>query len=180
MKNVFKILGLVSVLLLTSCNSDPSLQQYFVDHQGDNDFIAVDIPSSLLDKDNIELNAEEQEALESVKKVNFLGLQLNEENKNRFEKERVAINKILNSDKYETLMKFGSNGTNAVLKYTGDDDDIDEVIVFATDQKRGLALVRVLGDNMRPEKMAKLARSVEEGKLDLEAFKKLGETIDID
>lgn len=180
MKNIFKILGLASVLFFVSCNSGPSLQEYFVDHQGDADFVAVDIPSSLLDKDNIQLNAEEKEALESIKKVNFLALPLNEENKSRYEKESGDIAKILNNEKYETLMKFGSNGTNIVLKYTGADDDIDEVIIFATDQKRGLALARVLGDNMRPEKMAKLAQSVEKGRLDLEAFRKIGETIDID
>ncbi|GAA4272370.1 DUF4252 domain-containing protein [Aquimarina gracilis] len=180
MKNIFKILGLVTVLLFASCNSGPSLQEYFVDHQGDVDFVAVDIPSSLLNKDSIELNNEEKEALESVKKVNFLALPLNEKNKSRFEKESEDIAKILNNEKYETLMKFGSNGTNAVLKYTGADDDIDEVIIFATDQKKGLALIRVLGDNMRPEKMAKLAQSVEKGRLDFEAFRKIGETIDID
>ncbi len=180
MKNVFKIIGVATILLFASCNSGQSLQEYFVDHQGDVDFVAVDVPSSLLDKENIELNAEEKEALESIKKVNFLALPLNEENKARFEKESADIKQILGSDEYETLMKFGSNGTNIVLKYTGDDDDIDEVIVFATDQKKGLALIRVLGDNMRPEKMAKLARSVEKGKIDLEAFRKIGETIDID
>ncbi len=180
MKNVFKILGIICVSLAMSCNSEPSLQKYFVDHQGDVDFIAVDVPSSLLDKENIELTQEEQEALESIKKVNFLALPLNKENKVRFDEESSRIAKILNSDKYETLMRFGSNGTNAVLKYQGDDDDIDEVIVFATDQDRGLALIRVLGDNMRPEKMAKLMKSVENGKIDLEAFENIAKTIDID
>ena len=180
MKNVVKVLSLLGVLLFASCSGEQSLQKYFVDHQQDNDFIAVDIPSSLLDKENVELNAEEKEALESIKKVNFLALPLNEENKARFEKESVTINKILSSDKYETLMKFGSNGTNAVLKYQGEEDNIDEVIVFATDKKRGLALVRVLGDDMRPEKMAKLMKSVEKGRIDLEAFKNIGESFDID
>ncbi len=180
MKKVFRILALASVVVFASCNSDTSLQQYFVDHQNDNEFIAVDIPSSLLDKDGIELSKDEQEALESIKKVNFLALPLKEGTKARFEKESADIAKILNTDKYETLMKFGSNGTNAVLKYQGEDNDIDEVIVFATDQKKGLALVRVLGDNMRPEKMVKLMKSVEKGNIDMEAFRKIGETIDID
>ncbi|GAA4278262.1 DUF4252 domain-containing protein [Aquimarina mytili] len=179
MKNVFKTLSLIGVLLLASCNDNASLQRYFVDHQEDNDFIAVDVPSSLLDKESINLDEEELEALESIKKVNFLALPLNSDTETKFNEESAAIAKILNSDKYETLMRFGTNGTKAVLKYQGDDDDIDEVIVFATDQKKGLALVRVLGDNMRPEKMAKLMKSVERGKIDLEAFKKIGETIDV-
>ncbi len=179
MKNVFKILSLIAVLLVTSCNDSASLQRYFVDHQEDNDFIAVDVPSSLLDKERIHLNEEELEALESIKKVNFLALPLSDKTEAKFNKESIAIAKILNSDKYETLMRFGTNGTKAVLKYQGEDDDIDEVIVFATDQEKGLALVRVLGDNMNPKKMAKLMQSVEKGKVDLDAFKKLGETINI-
>ncbi|MBP2832959.1 DUF4252 domain-containing protein [Aquimarina sp. U1-2] len=179
MKIIFKILGTLSMFLCFSCNTSTSLQQYFVDHQGDEDFIAVDVPSSLLDKEKMTLNAEEKEALESIKKVNFLALPLTEKKKERYEAESNAINTILSAEKYETLMKFGSNGTNVVLKYTGDEDDIDEVIVFATDKKKGLALVRILGDNMRPEKMAQLARSVEKGKIDLEAFRKIGESIDI-
>ncbi len=177
MKNVFKILGIVGVLLFVSCNSEPSLQKYFVDHQGDVDFIAVDVPSSLLDKETVKLNEEEKEALESIKKVNFLALPLNDSNETRFDEESVTIDKILSSDKYETLIRFGSNGAKVVLKYQGEEDDIDEVIVFATDQKRGLALIRILGDNMKPEKMVKLAQSFEKGRIDLDAFKMIGETI---
>ncbi|MEW7290732.1 DUF4252 domain-containing protein [Aquimarina sp. 2304DJ70-9] len=179
MKNVFSILGLAVVLLFASCSSEPSLQKYFVDHQEDVDFIAVDVPSSLLDKKTMELNKEEIEALESIKKVNFLALPLNDDTKVKFDQESSAIAKILNSDRYETLLRFGSNGAKAVLKYQGDDDDIDEVIVFATHQERGLALVRVLGDNMRPEKMVKLMESVEKGKIDLKAFEDIARTIEI-
>lgn len=180
MKNVFKIIGILCIALLMSCNSDPSLQKYFVDHQGDADFIAVDVPSSLLDKKTIELSKEEQEAIESIKKVNFLALKLNDDNQVRYDKEREVIKKILDSDKYETLMRFGSNGTSAVLKYQGEDDDIDEVIVFATNHDKGLALVRVLGDNMKPEKMAILMQSIEKGKIDLGAFKEIANKIDFD
>ncbi len=180
MKNIANILSLIGILLLTSCNNDPSLQKYFVDHQEDNDFIAVDVPSSLLDKKHIELDTEEIEALESIKKVNFLALPLTDKTKAKFDTESATIHKILSSDTYETLMRFGSNGTKAVLKYQGEENDIDEVIVFATDQKRGLALVRVLGDNMKPEKIVKLMESVDKGKIDLEAFKKIAGAIDMD
>ncbi|AXT59026.1 DUF4252 domain-containing protein [Aquimarina sp. AD10] len=178
MKNVFKTLGLVGLLAFASCNSDQTLQEYFVNHQDDNDFIAVDVPTSLLDKDEIELSADEKETLESIKKVNFLALKLNDDLRGKFDKETAAIGKILSSDKYETLMKFGSNGTKVELKFQGDEDKIDEVIVFANDQEKGLALIRVLGDNMKPANIAKLAKSME--KMDLSAFKQIAETIDID
>ncbi|WP_226294392.1 DUF4252 domain-containing protein [Aquimarina algicola] len=180
MKHIFKLFSVIVAIFLVSCNSEPTLQEYFVNHQDDKDFIAVDIPSSLLDKGKIDLNEEETAALESIKKINFLALRINDNNKNRFEEEKTVIKKILDKDQYETLMKFGSNGVKAVLKFQGEEDDIDEVIVFASDREEGLALVRVLGDNMRPEKILKLAKSVEEGKIDIEAFKDIAKTIDFD
>ncbi|RZS93503.1 DUF4252 domain-containing protein [Aquimarina brevivitae] len=179
MKYITKILALLCLsIVVLSCNNEPSLQQYYVDHQNDQDFIAVDIPSSLLNKDKVELSKDEKEALESIKKVNFLAIPLNENNKNRIAEESEAINKILSAEKYQTLMRFGSNGMRAVLKYQGEDDDIDEVIVFATDQEKGLALVRLLGDNMRPEKMAMLMKSVEKGNVNLSAFESIAKSFD--
>ncbi|GGX30464.1 DUF4252 domain-containing protein [Aquimarina muelleri] len=180
MKNVYRVLGILSIILLMSCNREPSLQKYFVDHQGDNDFIAVDVPSSLLSTETIQLDKEEKEALESVKKINFLALPLKQSNQDKFEKESTTIKNILDSDTYETLVRFGSNGIKGVLKYEGEEDDIDEIIIFATDQKKGLALIRVLGDNMRPEKMAMLMKSVEKGKINLDAFKSIADSIDFD
>ena len=179
MKTLIQIIAAICFsLAVTSCNSEPSLQQYFVDRQNDNEFIAVDLPSSLLDKEKIELSKDEKEALESIKKVNFLALPLNSSNEAKMAKESEEITKIVSSEKYETLMRFGSNGMSAVLKYQGDDDDIDEVIVFATHQEKGLALVRLLGDNMRPEKMASLMRSVEKGNLDLSALEQIAKTFE--
>ena len=179
MKTLIQIIAAICFsFAVTSCSNEPSLQQYFVDHQNDNEFIAIDLPSSLLDKEKIELSKDEKEALESIKKVNFLALPLNSSNEAKMAKESEEITKILSSEKYETLMRFGSNGMSAVLKYQGDDDDIDEVIVFATHQEKGLALVRLLGNNMRPEKMASLMRSVEKGNLDLSAFEQIAKTFE--
>ncbi len=163
-----------------SCNNGTSLQRYFVDHQGDSDFVAVDLATSLLDTDKVEFSKEEREALESIKKVNFLALPLKDKTKARYEEEKTAINTILNSDKYETLMRFGSNGTKAVLKFQGDEDNIDEMIVFASNKERGLALVRVLGDDMKPENVAKLMNAIDKGDVDMDAFKNIIGNIDID
>lgn len=169
------------ISLLISCNREPSLQKYFVDHQDDTNFISVDVPSSLLINETLTLNEEEKEALKSVKKVNLLLLPVkSDELQSAYEKELANINTILQSKKYETLIRFGSNGTKVVLKSIGEEDNIDEVIVFATDQEKGLALVRILGDNMKPEKMIKLARSVEQGKLDLGGLKDIAKSINFD
>ncbi|MFL1897354.1 DUF4252 domain-containing protein [Aquimarina sp. 2-A2] len=154
-------------LLLVGCQNSQSLQTYFVDHQEDSDFISVDIPASLLNSKEIELGAEEQEALRSIKKVNVLALPYKEGTEAKYETEKQTILSILKSEQYETLMRFGSDGATVELKYVGDEDRIDEVVIFASDQKKGLAIVRVLGDDIKPEKIAKLVKSVESGKMDM-------------
>ncbi|MHA7059743.1 DUF4252 domain-containing protein [Aquimarina sp. M1] len=182
MKNIIKIVAVACTMLLISCNSEISLQKYFVDHQGDADFIAVDLATSLLDARTrkVDLSEEEREALESIKKVNFLAMPLKEENKKRFEEEKTKINTILDADKYETLMRFGSNGTKAVLKFQGEEDNIDEMIVFASHNERGLALVRVLGDDMKPENVAKLMNAIDKGNVNMGAIKDILGEINID
>ncbi|MFD2565622.1 DUF4252 domain-containing protein [Aquimarina rubra] len=182
MKNIIKIVTIACVMLLMSCNNGVSLQRYFVDHQGDADFIAVDLATSLLDARTreVQLSEEEREALESIKKVNFLAMPLKDENKARYEEEKEKINTILNANKYETLMRFGSNGTKAVLKFQGDEDNIDEMIVFASNKERGLALVRVLGDDMKPENIAKLMDAIDKGNVDMGAIKDILGEVKID
>ncbi|MEW7278966.1 DUF4252 domain-containing protein [Aquimarina sp. 2201CG1-2-11] len=181
MKNIgIWIVAIIGISLSISCNNDPSLQKYFIDHQNDANFISLDLPASLIRTDAVNLNEEEKEALNSIHKVNLLLLPLkNEEMQNAYDKETNDISNILKSDTYETLIRFGSNDTKVVLKSLGE-ENIDEVVVFATDQSKGLALVRILGDNMKPEKMIKLARSVEQGRLDLGALKEIAEGISID
>ena len=61
------------------------------------------------------------------------------------------------------------------MKYTGDEDAIDELIIFASDSDRGFAVFRVLGDDMRPDQMIKLMRSVDQGDLNLSSLSGVGE-----
>ncbi len=172
MINVFRIIGVITTALFLSCNNEPSLQKYFVDHQGDSDFIAIDIPSSVLISKNQNLSPDEKRALNSIKKISLLALPQKGSNQTKVNEESKMIDTILSRDKSETLMKYGSNDVKVLLKYYGKNEDkIDEVIIFARDKEKGLALVRVLGDDMRPEKIAGLVKSIDKGKVDLSAFK---------
>ena len=56
MKSI-KILGLVlAATAFVSCASEPSLQEYYVENQQDNKFIAVDVPTSMLPQSSLYLN----------------------------------------------------------------------------------------------------------------------------
>lgn len=169
MKSIVKIISIVCVTLLVSCSGDISLQEYFVAQQEDSDFIAVDIPSSLLDLKKDDLPEKEKAALESLKKVNLLALPI-KGNEAKFETEKAKINSILKSEKYQTLMRYGSNGRNVVLNYLGEEDAVDEVVVFATDVEMGLVIARMLGNNMKPEHMVSLVKAVEKNEVDLSVF----------
>ncbi|MCB0475212.1 MAG: DUF4252 domain-containing protein [Flavobacteriaceae bacterium] len=159
MKQLLKISALLMVMLLTSCADQHSLQKYYVDNQDNADFISIDIPASVITlKDNV--SAEDQEALKSLKKMNILAFKKNDTNGAEFLSEENKVKSILKNDKYIELMKFKDKGRNVVVKYEGDDNEIDEVVVFASDKEKGFALVRVLGDNMQPAKIANLAKNI--------------------
>ena len=44
-----------------------------------------------------------------------------------------------------------------MINYQGEDDAIDEFLLLASDNDKGFALARVLGDKMQPEKIMKMA-----------------------
>jgi len=76
-------------------------------------------------------------------------------------------------------MKFGSNNKGAVLKYLGEENAINEIIVFASDDEKGFALFRLLGDKMQPGQMIKLMSSIEKGDIDASKLKSIGSLFDM-
>jgi len=174
MKTIAKFSTLVVlILVMLGCSSETSLQKYYVDKQKDNAFISLDIPSSLLSKKENSLTLEQKETLNSIKKMNLLALQNKEEKVAIYEVEKEHVTAILNDAKYKTLVKFGSNTKGATLKFTGEEDAIDELIVFASDDSKGFALIRVLGDNMEPSKIVQLMEGVHEDNFDFSFLKNI-------
>lgn len=165
------ILGAVTLL---SC-SDKSLQKYLVEKQDDDKFVKMDIAASLLQGRSSNFTQEEKDILSTIKKVNVVAYPIKEGDTTDFEKERNELKDILDQDQYKELTRIKSNNWNATLKYTGEEDAIDEVIVFASDDKRGFAVFRLSGENMRPDQMLKLMKSAERGDLDVSKLSGLGE-----
>ncbi|MCX2678537.1 DUF4252 domain-containing protein [Galbibacter sp. EGI 63066] len=164
MKNL-KLLICVAVaaVVAMSCNNKPSLQEYYVDNSQNPNFISLDIPSSIVDVSKSALDEKQKEAYESVKKLNVLAFKITEENKAEYEVEKNTVREILKDEKYEDLMIINSGKHKGVVKYLGGDDSIDEVIVFGSDDERGFALIRVLGNKMKPENMMALVEAAQKG-----------------
>lgn len=165
---------LLGAMTLISC-SDKSLQKYLVEKQDDDKFVKMDIAASLLQGRNSNFTQEEKDILSTIKKVNVVAYPIKENDTADFEKERNELKDILDQEQYKELTRIKSNNWNATLKYSGEEDAIDEVIVFASDDTRGFAVFRLLGENMRPDQMLKLMKSAERGDLDVSKLEGFGE-----
>lgn len=167
-----KILTVLSVVLLgaaTACDNKQSLQEYYVENQGSKDFVALDIPTSLMNNSE-NLNPDQQKTLETIKKINVLAIPKNAENVEKIEVEKTNIDDILKDEKYQLLMKFGSGETKMEVYFTGDDEAIDEIIVYGFNDTRGLGIARVLGEDMNPSDIINLVKSFEKGDVNIDGL----------
>ena len=174
--NVFTS-ALLVLLTLVSCNSEPSLQKYFVENTENKDFIALDVSSNILNVDKAKLSKEQTEALNSFDKMNILAFRANDKNLAQFETERAKVKAILKNPKYQELMKVGSGKDGASVSFVGTDDNIEEFVIFANRRENGFAVVRVLGENMNPNNIISLISVLKESKIDMEQLKPLQELV---
>lgn len=158
--------SLLACIMLVSCNNGESLQTYFVDNQETPDFISADIPTTIVELDQTTLTEDQKEAFNSVKRLNFLGFKLTENNQDAYAQELSKVKSILNDKKYIELMEFNDRAAKVVVKYIGDDDAADEFIVFTSSKDMGFGIVRILGNDMRPEKMATLVNAIQNADID--------------
>jgi hypothetical protein len=71
---VISFLASALSLILMSCNSEPSLQKYFVEHQEKPGFVVVDVSPSILNLDKTKLTGDQSKALASFDKMNILAI----------------------------------------------------------------------------------------------------------
>ncbi|APG59707.1 DUF4252 domain-containing protein [Christiangramia salexigens] len=163
----------IFLMVFTSCSDEMSLQEYYVNNQQDADFIALDLPADIFTNKD-ELDEEQLKTLNSVRKINFLALE-SPGNEKKFEQQKTELDQIFQNEKYQLLMKYGGDGKKAELYFTGSEEAVDELIVYAFDDSRGLGLARILGENMEPDKILKLIKSLENDDINAEGVKGLNE-----
>lgn len=162
MKSFIKIFSIVFIAVITfiSCDNNPSLQKYYVDSKENNEFISVDVPASILQLKNEDISEDVKNTLETIKKINFLALQLTDSNKELYEQEKLKVKTILKNPKYKQLMRMNMGKGSVSINYLGEEDAIDEVIIFGSDNNKGFAVVRVIGENMNPSDILKIAQEI--------------------
>jgi len=166
MKLTYLIAILVS-LFLWSCNREPSLQKYFVDNSENKDFVVLDISSTIINIDKTKLTIEQKTALESFDKMNILAYKLNKNNQAQYDKESQKVTQILKGKEYQELMKIGSGKDGASVSFVGDENHIDEFVLFAKKKENGFAVVRILGDNMDPKNIMNMISLLKSANIDI-------------
>jgi hypothetical protein len=161
MKAILKYFGAAAVLVLAACSSNQSLQEYYVDNSENPNFISLDVPTSILNLEKADLSDIQREALQSLRKLNVLAFKKTTENAAEFKVEKAKVNSILKDDEFVELMKLNSKYGKGVIKYLGDEDAIDEVIIYGSSDDKGFALIRVLGDDMNPAHILQLMQAIQ-------------------
>lgn len=174
MKHILKGLSFMLIVLLASCASQQSLQEYYVDNQENPNFISLDIPASILKMEEVELTEVQQEAVESLRKFNLLAFRKTSENVAEYKSEKAKVKEILKGDDFIELMKINSQYGKGVIKYLGEDDAIDEVIIYGDSKEQGFAIVRVLGKDMNPAHIIQLMQAIQKSDYNGEGLGEIG------
>lgn len=155
------------VVAFTSCNQGLTLQTYYVDNELKPGFASFDVPASFINVENVEMTDEQREAYESVDKLNVLTYLENDTNAESYKLELEKVKTILKNPKYEELMR-GGNTTDGkfVVKFLGDIENIEELIVFGSANDKGFMIARILGDDMNAGKLMSLTSVLDKAKIE--------------
>ncbi|SHH44022.1 protein of unknown function [Winogradskyella jejuensis] len=150
------------ITAFSSCNNGPTLQTYYVDNELKPGFTTFDAPTSLINVDKVELTEQQERAYKSVDKLNALIFQIDENNKEQYKVELEKIKTILKNPKYEELMRGGNTADGKfIVKFLGDVESIDELIVLGNANDKGFAVIRILGDDMNANDLLSLRTALD-------------------
>ncbi|SCY66320.1 DUF4252 domain-containing protein [Flavobacterium caeni] len=169
---------LLTFAALAACQSEPTLQKYFVAQTDNQDFVTLDVSPSILNLDQTKLSLEQKQAFQSFDRMNILAFKATDANTAEFETERAKVSQILKDPKYQQLMKFGSGKEGASISFVGDDEHIDEFVVFANKKENGFAVVRVLGNDMNPTSIVTMVSALQNADIDLKQLEPLQQLLE--
>ncbi|PCH77340.1 MAG: hypothetical protein COB98_03570 [Flavobacteriaceae bacterium] len=151
---------MMTVLSFLSCTNELSLQRFFIDSKENDYYLALDIPSSILEMKDQNPSQEMIDIAKTIRKINFLGFQLTEDSKVSFLAEKTKVKAILKQETYHELMRINSGKIELMVKFLGNEDAIDEVVIYGADKEKGFLVMRVLGTDMNPASIFKMLKNV--------------------
>lgn len=168
---------ILTTVVLVSCSSTQSLQEYYVDNSENPNFLSIDLPASLLNLDKVDLPADQKESIDSFKKLNVLAFKKQQGNDADFQLEKKKVKAILQNSKFTELMKMNTSFGKATIKYLGEEDAINEVVVYGDNDEKGFLLVRILGDNMNPAKLVRFIQALKKSNFKGDELGQIGELL---
>lgn len=162
---------------ISSCNSGPSLEKYYVKKSESPDFMTVDIASSIIKANPKNITAEQADALERIEKLNVLMFKRNPKNLADYKAEKDSVAGILKSGNYDPLMKIGSGKNGASIYMKGKEEKTDEFVVNAYSEENGFAVIRLLGDEMTMNDIMAVLSLLKQSDFDVEELKPLQEML---
>lgn len=169
--------SLIAVFLLLGCSGNQSLQEYYVDNMENPNFLVVDVPASIIKLDEADLDQTQLVALKSLRKLNILAFKKTADNAGTYSQETVKVRQILDNPDFKQLMKLNTKYARGVVKYLGEGDAIDEVVIYGDSQDKGFALIRVLGDDMNPAHFMQLMQALQKADLNDAGLEELTEML---
>lgn len=185
MKTILKsIVAICVITFMVSCKGEPGLEHYYVDNQELPNFTAIDMPTSVVSfNEDDQLTEAQKEAYNSIRKINFLGYKIPDSTDlTEYKAEVAKVKTLLSKDGYTELMQVNDKQGSFLVKYVGEesDDETDEVVVLAQASDFGFAIIRVLGSDMNPYKIAVLAEALENANIDKSRLGAFADFFEID
>ena len=141
------IIAFVVSFSFTSCQ-EQTLQDYLVASQEKQGFVTFDVPGGIFQMESDEMSEASRNTLKTIKKINVVGLLTKDSNAAAVTTEKEQLDKIFQKPEYKRLMRFTEKNIKMNLFYTGDQDAIDEVILYGYSAEVGVGIARVLGEDM--------------------------------
>ncbi|MEN8745876.1 MAG: DUF4252 domain-containing protein [Polaribacter sp.] len=163
MKKSTRLLSIAFLLLLivSACDHQKSLQAYIVNSSEKQGFMYGDLPVGLMLTPKEDASEAVKETIKSIKKMNVVFFKKTKENAADYEIEKSKLKNIFTNKTYKTLGVFKTKGMNMKLYYTGQTDQINEVIAFGYGKKVGVGVARLLGKNMNPARIMEMMNNIQ-------------------
>ncbi len=153
-----KLIVLFSIFYLVGCQNfyKPTLQKYFVEKMDDSQFMIIDIPLVSFEDYFENPEIKELEVIKTIKKLNILLFLPRESSPSKIQYERNQVDEILKAQDYESLVSIASNDVNVRLMIDSKDDKISEALIQFHQKDAFFGLIRVLGKNIKAERIIPL------------------------
>ncbi len=160
------------LFILLNCKKEkPSLQEYFVNATEKKNFLSLDVSSNILNLDKNKLTKDEKIALESFEQINILAFKKDEMNAKEYLKEMNSVKKIFTDTTFQQLIKINNGDSNGSVMLVGDENNIDELVLFGNQKDMGFTVVRVVGDDMKTENAAEFFSILQKSNIKTENLK---------